>query len=89
MKLINLGNSGVMGSAIALGSGISKNGIDEGARVFKSAIEYGINFFDNADIYGNGESEIRFGEIWKKSGVTRENFLIQILPKLGFVTFIS
>lgn len=63
MKQINLGNSGLMVSRIALGcmrmAGIGKENAE---KLVQTALECGINFFDHADIYGGGESERVFAE---------------------------
>ncbi|HEL1621274.1 aldo/keto reductase [Streptococcus suis] len=49
----------------------------ETAQVLKTVVEQGINFFDHADIYGGGESEIRFAQGAKLAGLKREDMLLQ------------
>ena len=55
---------------------LARRSWEEGVSAFQAAVDYGINLFDNADIYGGGEAETRFGEIWKSSGIARESLLI-------------
>ena len=43
----------------------------------KTALDSGVNMFDHADIYGGGESEIRFKEAAKKLGISREKIVLQ------------
>ena len=40
-------------------------------------MEAGINFFDHADIYGNGICEELFGKAFIKTGIKREDVIIQ------------
>ncbi|MFX3868569.1 aldo/keto reductase, partial [Streptococcus suis] len=49
----------------------------ETAKVLDTVVGQGINFFDHADIYGGGESEIRFAQGAKLSGLKREDLLLQ------------
>ena len=46
-------------------------------------MEAGINFFDHADIYGNGICEELFGKAFIKTGIKREDVIIQ--SKCGIV----
>ncbi len=78
MKYIELGNSGLQCSQVAFGgASLAKRSAGECVRIFETAIEQGINTFDNADIYGGGEAETRFGEVWRKSGIVRESVVFQ------------
>lgn len=78
MKQINLGNSGLEVSRIALGcmrmAGIGKENAE---KLIQTAIEHGINFFDHADIYGGGESERVFADAIHMSPEIREKIIIQ------------
>ncbi|HFI0796518.1 TPA: aldo/keto reductase family oxidoreductase [Streptococcus suis] len=73
-----LGQTGLEVSRIGLGcmrmAGLSGQ---ETAQVLKTVLEQGINFFDHADIYGKGESEIRFAQGTKLAGIKREEIFLQ------------
>ncbi|HEL2051034.1 TPA: aldo/keto reductase [Streptococcus suis] len=73
-----LGQTGLEVSRIALGcmrmASLSEK---ETAKVLETVVEQGINFFDHADIYGGGESEIRFAQGAKLAGLKREDLLLQ------------
>lgn len=73
-----LGQTGLEVSRIALGcmrmASLSEK---ETAQVLKTVLEQGINFFDHADIYGQGESEIRFAQGAKLVGLKREDIFLQ------------
>ncbi len=51
--------------------------VDEAVRVISTAYDNGINFFDHATCYGNGEAETRFGDAFPKTGLKREDIIIQ------------
>ena len=54
MKQLNLGNSGLNASAVALGCmRIGELPAEKLERLFFAALEAGINFFDHADIYAS------------------------------------
>lgn len=73
-----LGQTGLEVSRIALGcmrmASLSEK---ETAKVLETVVEQRINFFDHADIYGGGESEIRFAQGAKSAGLKREDLLLQ------------
>ncbi|HFR3425234.1 TPA: aldo/keto reductase family oxidoreductase [Streptococcus suis] len=73
-----LGQTGLEVSRIGLGcmrmASLSEK---ETAQVLKTVLEQGINFFDHADIYGKGESEIRFAQGAKLVGLKREDIFLQ------------
>ena len=74
--------SGLNVSQIALGCWrMDALSDDDAFAVVQNAFQNGINFFDNADIYGNGVSEGKFGQAWKRTGNKREDFYI--LSKAG------
>ncbi|MEG0014243.1 MAG: aldo/keto reductase [Cellulosilyticaceae bacterium] len=84
MKYINIGNSELSGSEIALGCmRIVGNSEKEVAKLITTAFESGINFFDHADIYGKGESERIFGQAMKTVDVPREKMIIQTKCGIG------
>ncbi len=78
MKSINLGGSGLMGSAIGLGCmRISSMGREELSRHIHTALDCGITFFDHADIYGGGESERLFGSVLASEPGLRDQLVLQ------------
>ena len=77
MKQI-LGSSDLSVSRIGLGCmRIAALEPSDAARVLETALEKGINFFDHADIYGGGQSEVRFAQAVKELGLDREKLVIQ------------
>lgn len=79
MKQILLGNTQKEVPAIAVGCmRLSSLTPQEMNHFIHNAINCGINFFDHADIYGGGESEIRFREaLALDSSLSREDMIIQ------------
>ncbi len=78
MKEVAIGNSNLKASAIALGvMRMLKLNSDDAASLLDTVHDQGVNFIDSADIYGSGKSEEVFGEALKKSGVKREDLIIQ------------
>lgn len=78
MKKIQLGNSTLQGSEIALGCmRIANHTVNEVVKLIETAYEGGIDFFDHADIYGKGESEVLFGKALKQTSIKREDLVIQ------------
>ncbi|MCK3935569.1 aldo/keto reductase family oxidoreductase [Streptococcus suis] len=73
-----LGQTGLEVSRIGLGcmrmASLSEK---ETAKVLETVVEQRINFFDHADIYGKGESEIRFAQGAKLAGIKREDMILQ------------
>ncbi len=49
----------------------------EAVKVLETSLSQGINFFDHADIYGGGQSEIRFAQAIQDLGVNRDTILLQ------------
>lgn len=73
-----LGQTGLEVSRIGLGCmRMASLTEQETAKVLDTVVGQGINFFDHADIYGGGESEIRFAQGAKLAGLKRENLLLQ------------
>ena len=78
MKSINLGNSGLKASAVALGCmRIAELDTSELEQLIDASLEAGIDFFDHADIYGGGRCEERFGEYLHTHPDVRDRILIQ------------
>lgn len=78
MKNINIGNSGIETSNIALGCmRIANMDKSEVRKLVNTALEEGITLFDHADIYGNGQSEIIFGEALNLKSSIRNEIVIQ------------
>jgi predicted oxidoreductase len=61
------------------------NALDESdlIRYIEGCIELGINFFDHADIYGGGQCEEIFAKAFAKTGIKREEIILQ--SKAGIV----
>ncbi|GAX00593.1 aldo/keto reductase [Secundilactobacillus silagei] len=78
MKNVAIGNTTLQASAVALGimRMVSLN-VDDAAKVLDTVTDKGVNFIDSANIYGGGKSETIFGQALKKSGVKREDLIIQ------------
>lgn len=79
MKYRRLGNSGLIVSAVSLGtmqfgSKMNVGNLDQSATtaMVKLALDRGINFIDTADVYSRGESETLVGEALKSLGVREE-----------------
>lgn len=78
MNKINLGNSGMIASEIALGCmRMADLSIEEAGKVIQTAFDNGINFYDHADIYGGGKSEEIFSSALKETTIPRDEILIQ------------
>lgn len=80
MKKINIGNSELEASRIALGCMRMSNMPQKDLiHLIETAYNGGINFFDHADIYGSdtASSEQVFGEAFKNSSLTRDDVLLQ------------
>lgn len=58
--------------------------VDETVKVIANANEIGINYFDHATCYGDGEAETRFGDAFPKTGLKREDVIIQSKCGLRF-----
>lgn len=85
MKEIKLGNRDIIVPNIVVGA-MRLGDLDkkELNHYIHTALENGVNYFDHADIYGNGQSEILFGEALKDdNSIKREDLFIQ--SKSGIV----
>ena len=78
MKTNFIGNSPIQASRIAMGC-MRMNDLDlkQAETVIQTALDAGINFFDHADIYGQGQSELIFGQAIKSLNVNREDIIVQ------------
>lgn len=78
MKQINLGETNWQVSEIAFGAWrMDALSTEQAAKAIDTAYDCGINFVDNADMYGDGESEKRFGDALKQTSVKREDLFLQ------------
>jgi predicted oxidoreductase len=78
MKTYHVSNTDLVVSEIALGCmRISSKSVEEVEVLVKTALDLGINFFDHADIYGNGKSELVFGEVLRRHPEYRAKMIIQ------------
>jgi predicted oxidoreductase len=84
MKKVKIGGTAWEASNVALG--IMRMGtlpVPKAVQALQAAHEAGINFIDSADIYGRdpqlgrGSSEVHFGQAFKQSGLSRDDFYIQ------------
>ena len=75
---INLGQSGLMASPIALGC-MRIHGMQpkEAAAWIEQGLSLGINMFDHADIYGNGKSEEVFAKAMQELPGCRAKMILQ------------
>ena len=79
MEYRPLGKSGLKVSVFSFGSWVTfSNQLNEKAAtaLMEYAYDNGINFFDNAEIYANGNSEIIMGKILKKTGWSRDTYIL-------------
>ena len=58
--------------------------VDDAARMIAIAAEEGVNFYDHATCYGDGEAETRFGDAFPKTGLKREDVILQSKCGLHF-----
>lgn len=79
MEYKNLGKSGLKVSRLSFGSWLTFGKLIEdkvSEKLMHYAYDNGINFFDNAEIYARGKSELVMGKILKKSGWSRDSFIV-------------
>ena len=76
MKKVTIGKSGITASAVTMGcmrlGGMTR---EEAAALVGTALDTGIDHFDQADIYADGGSEERFGEVFDPG--MRDKVIIQ------------
>ena len=78
MKTIKIGNTNFEASQVALG--IMRMGdlsTEDASKALEAAVDAGINYIDSADIYQGGNSETKFKEALKASGISRDKLFIQ------------
>ena len=79
MNYRRLGSAGVKVSELSLGSWVTygtQMNEEIAAACMKAAYDAGVNFFDNAEAYAAGQSEIIMGNIFKKMGWRRVNYIV-------------
>jgi 1-deoxyxylulose-5-phosphate synthase len=84
MRYVNLGNTGLRVSRVALGMmsfgrhETRRWALDEAAAepIVKQAVEGGVIFFDTADVYNGGQSEIVTGRLLRKLFGSREEYVV-------------
>lgn len=78
MRKFNLGTSDLEVSTVGLGCmRMANKSVDEAIAIIQAALDSDINFFDHADIYGDGKSEIVFGEAIRRMNINRSDIIIQ------------
>ena len=79
MKTINVVNGPQNVPAIVQGCmRMPALSVDEAAKVIRTSYDLGVNYFDHATCYGeNGAAETRFGEAFAKTGLRREDVVLQ------------
>ena len=51
--------------------------VAEAEKVIRNAFELGVTFFDHATCYAAGEAEQRFGDAFARTGIAREDVILQ------------
>lgn len=79
MKTINVVNGPQNVPAIVQGCmRMPALSVEEAAKVIRTSYDLGVNYFDHATCYGeNGAAETRFGEAFAKTGLRREDVVLQ------------
>ena len=86
MQYRRLGKSGLQVSVLSLGSWLTfgkQIGDNVAERLMTIAYDNGVNFFDNAEIYSRGQSEIVMGQILKKTGWSRDSYVVSSKAYFG------
>ena len=79
MRYRYLGNSGLQVSELSYGSWVTfSDQMDEktAEEAMHIAFDAGVNFFDNAEVYAEGQAETMMGNILKRSGWKRSEYII-------------
>ena len=79
MEYRRLGKSGIKVSELSLGAWVTYGGqVGEeiAEKCMAAAWENGVNFFDNAEGYAEGNAEVVMGNVLKKMGWKREDFVV-------------
>ncbi|MCB2828849.1 aldo/keto reductase [Streptococcus dysgalactiae] len=78
MELQKIGQTDCQGSRIAFGCmRLAALDLTSAKEVLKTAVDTGMTFIDHADIYGGGQSEVRFRDAAKALGLSRDQFTLQ------------
>lgn len=78
MKKMDIGNSGLVSSAIGIGCmRIAELSVKEVEAFIQNALNLGINLFDHADIYGGGQCEKLFGKALAGTPGLRDRLILQ------------
>ncbi len=85
MQTVNIVNGPRSASRIVLGCmRMPALNVDAAAQMIRTAANEGVNFFDHATCYSNGEAEQRFGDAFAKTGLKREDVILQSKCGLHF-----
>lgn len=78
MEYRNLGNSGLLVSALSYGNFNSRALVpfEEQVNIVKTCLQNGINLFDTAEIYTAGQDEEDLGRVLKEVNEPRERLVI-------------
>lgn len=79
MDYQKLGRHGLKVSRLSFGSWVTFGNqlqIQDAADCMKAAYDSGVNFFDNAEVYAGGKSEEVMGQVFKKLGLPRLNYIV-------------
>jgi voltage-dependent potassium channel beta subunit len=79
MEYRHLGKAGIRVSELSLGAWVTYGGQvgEEAAEAcMRAAYEAGVNFFDNAESYAGGNAETVMGNVLKRVGWPRENYIV-------------
>ncbi len=79
MDYRRLGNAGVKVSELSFGAWVTfgeQIGEEDALRLMQTAFDAGVNFFDNAQSYAAGKAESIMGAVLKRTGWTREAYLV-------------
>ncbi|MEE4195860.1 MAG: aldo/keto reductase [Anaerolineae bacterium] len=77
MKLMQLGESDLKVTRVALGCMRLSDVPEEAMSSVQAALDAGMNFFDHADIYGGGGKEKVFSHLWEQHPHLRHKILLQ------------
>ena len=85
MQTIPIANGPQNASSIILGCmRMPALTVEAAADMIRAAWEEGVNFFDHATCYGDGEAETRFGDAFPRTGLKREDVILQSKCGLHF-----
>lgn len=79
MNYRRMGKAGLQLSELSLGAWVTYGGQvgqDVAEECMIAAWEHGVNFFDNAEVYASGNAEIVMGNVLKKLGWPRDEYVV-------------